>query len=131
MIPGKITAIIGGGALLLGIATGWTVRDWKADGDLVKGFEAVIKLKDENRKEMKAEATRFEDFKQNFEPRTDTVREKIREIYRNAPPVPVECAWSPDVLGLLENHRAVANRAAGGDFSLPVPADTGDPAQRP
>lgn len=129
MIGPQVTAIIGGGALLLGIATGWTVRDWKADGDLVKGFEAIIDLKDENRKEMKAEATRFEDFKQNLEPRTDTVREKIREIYKNAPPVAVECAWSPDVLGLLENHRAIANRAAGGDFGNALPADTADPGQ--
>lgn len=118
-----------GGALIAGSIGGWAVRDAFADAAAAKGYERLLKVKDENQEELRAEAGRYETFRSSIEPGTNTVREKIREYYRNAPPVLAECAWSPDVLGLLENHRAVANRAAGGQFESAVPADTADPGE--
>lgn len=129
MIPPQLLAIGGGVVLLAGLLGGWTARDWKADSDAVAGFERLIKAKDESQKAMATQADGFEAFRQSLEPRTETVREKIKEVYRNAPPVPADCAWGPDVLGLLEGQRDIANRAAGGQFEIAVPAGAGDTGQ--
>lgn len=126
MIPP--TFYIVGGALAAGLLGGWTVRDWKADADKAASFERLLKAKDENQKAMAQQADSFEAFRQNLGPRTDTVRERIKEIYRDAP-VSADCAWSPDIVGLLEGQRDIANRAAVGQFEITVPEDTADPGQ--
>jgi hypothetical protein len=129
MIPPQMLAGGAAIAIVAGFLGGWTIRDWKADSDAVAGFERLIKVKDENQKVMATQADGFEAFRQSLEPRTETVREKIKEIYRDAPPVPADCAWSPDVISLLEGQRDIANRAAGGQFEIAVPAGAGDPGQ--
>lgn len=128
MIPLQTLAIGGGLALAAGFLGGWTVRDWKADAAASAGFERLLRVKDDNQRDMAAQADGFEAYRQQLGPRTDTVRERIKEIYRDAP-VSADCAWSPDVLGLLEGQRDIANRAAGGQFEIAVPAGAADPGQ--
>lgn len=118
MIP--IWGYIGAGALLLGVAGGWTMRDWKADADIL----AVQNKADKKRKE--AEGRWFDEsvlYHKQMSELADQVgagRDTIRTIYRDVK-IPAKCAAPASVVGVLNNAVRAANAAATGKPVGPVP----------
>lgn len=98
------------------VFSGWKVRDWQCDASRAAALEAAEKTRslrqsivDRNAQEYEAErgqanATTIE--------RTNT----IREIYRDAPPVPVDCAPPDAARRLLEDSIRDANADASGEL---------------
>ncbi len=130
MIPPQI--LIGGGAvlLLLGTATGWTVRDWKADSDALEATQAADKQFKHALDVIGQQATGFETFRQSLEPQRTKGRDIITKEYHDVP-VPADCALRPATLGVLEQARQRANAAATGQPGKPMPSDSPDASDRP
>jgi len=119
-----IWAYIGGGALLMGLLGGWTVRDWKADADLKKAQDALIIMKDKMQAKVDLKSEEYEQWRSEIEPSKIETRNTVREIYRDRE-IPAQCAVPDDAVGLLEAVRATTNSAATGQ---PIPTVSGGPA---
>ena len=121
-----------GGALMVGLFAGWSVRDWKADAD---ALAAVVRA-DQLRKEMQAKidgaSTGYEDWRGGAETTNIETRNTIREIYRNVE-VPSDCAVPPAGVGVLQGRVASVNAAATGQHISAVSdaADGAGAAARP
>jgi hypothetical protein len=124
MIPPQALAIGGALAIAAGFLAGWTVRDWKADSDALAAVKKTDLLRDKMQGKLDASAENYERGRAAAAPAQLETRNTIREIYRNAPPVPVVCSIPDDVAVLLENARQRANAAAAGQSggAVPVPA---------
>jgi hypothetical protein len=119
------------GALVAGGLGGWTVRDWKADSDAIELIGKSDKLRDRLQAQTEASAEKYEQGRASAQPADRAGRDTIREIYRNAPPVPVECSIPDAVALVLDAARQRANAAAGGQSGAAVPGPSADPPQRP
>jgi hypothetical protein len=110
------------GALLIGAASGYKVRDWQCDAAFAKALEKAEKLRVKKQVSQTYESERDQANVVATE-RTNT----IREIYKTAPAVPVDCAGSDALRRVLESGVSDANAAAAGEPSGKVP-DTSKPA---
>jgi hypothetical protein len=111
-----------GGALLVGLTSGWVIRDWKADADLLAEKDRVEQVRIEMQAKVDSKADEYEDLRANLEPGKVETRNTIREIYRNVE-VPAECAAGADVVGVLSDVRLRVNSLATGELSPAVPRD--------
>jgi hypothetical protein len=110
-----------GGALIIGVASGYKVRDWQCDAAYAKALEKAEKLRVKKQEVV-------DDVSQTYETERDQANvvateriNTIREIYKTAPAVPVDCT-APDALRrLLESSIRDANAAATGKPSVEVP----------
>lgn len=108
------------GALVIGVASGYKVRDWQCDAAFAKALEKAEKLRVKKQEIV-------DDISQTYESQRDQANvvatertNTIREIYKTAPAVPVDCA-APDALRrLLEGSVRDANAAATGKPSVEV-----------
>jgi hypothetical protein len=115
------------GALVIGAAAGYKVRDWQCDASYAEALE----------KAQKQAAKKQEvvyDISQTYETQRDQANvvatertNTIREIYKTAPAVPVDCSAPEPVRRLLESSVRDANAAATGKPSVEV-SDTPSPA---
>lgn len=121
MIP--ITAYLTAGALAAGALAGWTLRDWKADADALKAVQSAQKREDAARDAVQARADEREKAREANQ--TQLVRDShtIREIVKNGPPIPADCAASADVRRVLDDAVTAANAASAGQPRQPMPAD--------
>jgi len=113
MVPSNpIFAYVAGGALVIGLAAGWKVRDWQCDAAYAKALEKAEK----KRKELQGKVDEISSLYETERNKADVVvsekTREIREIYRDLPPVPVDCAPDARVIGLLESGVGDANAAA-------------------
>lgn len=106
--------VLTGAALLLGLACGWTARDWKADSDELAAVEAAEKAKDAAVEAVRQSASNYEDIVAQLQPLEVETRNTIHEVYRNVE-VPADCAVSATGIRLLEQARLRANAAAAGE----------------
>jgi hypothetical protein len=121
LIPNPILLYAAGGALIIGAASGYTVRDWQCDAAYAKALE-----KAEKSRVKKQEVV--DDVSQTYETERDQTNvvatertNTIREIYKTVPAAPVDCA-APDALrGLLESSVRDANAASSGKPSVELP----------
>lgn len=113
-----------GGALLLGLFAGWTVRDWKADGDLAAEAKRQEVARERAQAKVNTSAAQYEALREQIEPARVEVRTNIREIYRDVK-VPTECAAPDTVVGLLDTTRRNADSAASGEPRVELPAPAG------
>jgi hypothetical protein len=105
---------VAAGALVIGIAAGWKVKDWQCDA----AYAAALEKAEKQRKEMQG---KIDEISTTYEEQRDkanvvvagTTRE-IREIYKTIPAVPVDCAADVRVVRLLEGSVGNANSAASG-----------------
>lgn len=108
---------VAGGALAIGLASGWAVRDWRCDAAYSKALEKA----DKQRQEMQGKIDEVSTLYQTQQDQADVVvageRETIREIYKTLPAVPADCAPDYRVIGLLEGGINRANAAASGESS--------------
>jgi TolA-binding protein len=113
MLPfNPIMGYVAGGALLIGVAAGWTVKDWQCDAAYAKAVEKAEK----QRQQMQGKIDEVSSLYQTQRDQTDVVvageRETIREIYKTIPASPVDCVPDARVVGLLEGGVNRANAAA-------------------
>jgi hypothetical protein len=114
------------GALIVGAASGYTIRDWQCDAAYAKTLEKAEKLRVKQQKVL-------DDVSQTYESKRDQANvvatertNTIREIYKTAPAVPADCAAPDAVRRLLESGIRDANAAATGKPSGEV-SDTSSP----
>jgi hypothetical protein len=112
-----IMGYVAGGALLIGVAAGWTVKDWQCDAAYAKALEKAEK----QRQQMQGKIDEVSTLYQTQRDQADVVvageRETVREIYKTLPAVPADCAPDPRVVGLLEGGVNRANAAAASEPS--------------
>ena len=114
------------GALIVGAASGYTIRDWQCDAAYAKTLEKAEKLRVKQQEVL-------DDVSQTYELKRDQAgvvaterTNTIREIYKTAPAVPTNCAAPDAVRRLLESGIRDANAAATGKPSVEV-SDTSSP----
>lgn len=109
-----------GGALILGAASGYKVRDWQCDAAFAKALEKAEKLR-VKKQEAVDDVSQTYEFERDQANVVSTERTNtIREIYKTAPAVAADCA-APDALrGLLESSVSDANAAASGKSGVEV-----------
>ena len=120
LIPNPVMLYALGGALILGAASGYKVRDWQCDAAFAKALEKAEKLRVKKQEVV-------DDVSQTYEAQRDQANvvstertNTIREIYKTAPAVAADCA-APDALrGLLESSVRDANAAASGKSGVQV-----------
>ena len=109
-----------GGALLVGVLGGWTVRDWKADADQLAAAERANKAEKAAIAAVYKPSSEYEKVLADLRPREIETRNTIREVYRNVE-VPADCAVPAAGVGLLDDARKRANAAASGQPVTAVP----------
>ena len=114
---GPINPLMGyvaAGALVIGIAAGWKVKDWQCDAAYAKALEQAEK----QRKELQGKIDDISTVYQIERDKADVVvagkTSTVREIYKTIPAVPVDCAVDARVLGMLESSVSDANHRASG-----------------
>ena len=120
LIPNPMMLYALGGALILGAASGYKVRDWQCDAAFAKALEKAEKLR-VKKQEAVDDVSQTYEFERDQANVVSTERTNtIREIYKTAPAVTADCA-APDALrGLLESSVSDANAAASGKSGVEV-----------
>lgn len=120
LIPNPVMLYALGGALILGAASGYKVRDWQCDAAFAKALEKAEKLR-VKKQEVVDNVSETYEFERNQANVVATERTNtIREIYKTAPAIPADCA-APDALrGLLESSIRDANAASASEPSIKV-----------
>lgn len=105
---------VAAGALVIGIAAGWKVKDWQCDAAYAKALEKAEK----QRKELQGKINDISTVYQIERDKADMVvagkTSTVREIYKTLPAVPIDCAVDARVLGMLESSVSDANARASG-----------------
>lgn len=118
-----------GGALIIGAASGYKVRDWQCDAAYAKALEKAEKLRVKKQEVVDNVSQTYEIERDQANVVATERTNTIREIYKTAPAVPVDCAGSDALRGVLEGSIRDANAAATGKPSGEVP-DASRPASR-
>ena len=118
-----------GAALALGLATGWVVRDWKADSDAVAAYEKAEKIRDRLQARYDSIALGYEADRSTSDSNSVIRQTELRTIYRDIP-IDGDCAAPDAVRGLLENSVGEANSRAAGKPVQPMP-DNPTPPESP
>lgn len=112
-----IMGYVAGGALIIGVAAGWKVKDWQCDA----AYSAALEKAEKQRQQMQGKIDEVSTLYQAEQDKADVVvageRETIREIYKTLPAVPADCTPDPRVVGLLEGGVNRANAAAASEPS--------------
>ena len=117
-------------AAIAGFASGWAVRDWKADADQLKTLQQTEIMREKMQARTDSLAAKYEQWRADLEPGKIESRNTIREIYRDVK-VPAECAAPAGITSLLNAATDKANAAATGqpNSAVPTVADTARPAR--
>jgi len=118
MLPfNPIMGYVAAGALVIGLAAGWTIKDWQCDAAYAKALEKAEK----QRQQMQGKIDEAASIYQTERDKTDVVvageKQTIREIYKTLPAVPADCTPDPRVIGLLQGGVNRANAAAASEPS--------------
>jgi putative sterol carrier protein len=129
LIPNPMLLYAVGGALIIGAASGYKVRDWQCDAAYAKALEKAEKLRVKKQEVIDNVSQTYEIERDKANVVATERTNTIREIYKTAPAVPVDCAGSDALRRLLEGSVRDANAAATGKPSSEVP-DASEPAGR-
>jgi hypothetical protein len=109
------------GALVIGAASGYKVRDWQCDAAFAKALEKAEKLR-VKKQEVVDNVSQTYEFERDQADVVATERiNTIREIYKTAPAIPADCAGSDALRGVLESSVRDANAASSGEPSGEMP----------
>ena len=109
------------GALIIGAASGYKVRDWQCDAAFAKALEKAEKLRVKKQEVVDDVSKTYESERDQANVVATERTNTIREIYKTAPAIPVDCAGSDALRRLLESGVSDANAAATGKPSGEVP----------
>ena len=112
-----IMGYVAGGALLIGVAAGWTVKDWQCDAAYSKALEKAEKQRQQMQGKIDEAATIYQAERDKADVVVAGERETVREIYKTLPAVPADCTPDARVVGLLEGGVNRANAAAASEPS--------------
>jgi len=121
LMPNPIMLYAVGGALLLGAVSGYKVRDWQCDAAFAKALEKAEKLRVKKQEVVDNVSQTYEVERDQANVVATERTNTIREIYKTAPAVPVDCAGSDALRRVLESGVSDANAAATGKPSGKVP----------
>ena len=109
------------GALIIGAASGYKVRDWQCDAAFAKALEKAEKLRVKKQEVVDNVSQTYEIERDQANVVATERTNTIREIYKTAPAIPVDCAGSDALRRLLQSGVSDANAAATGKPSGEVP----------
>ena len=102
------------GALVIGVASGYKVRDWQCDAAFAKALEKAEKLRVKKQEIVDDVSQTYETERDQADVVATERTNTIREIYKTAPAVPVDCAGSDALRRVLEGGVRDANAASSG-----------------
>ena len=105
------------GALVIGAASGYKVRDWQCDAAFAKALEKAEKLRVKKQEVVDNVSQTYESERDQADMVATERINTIREIYKTAPAIPADCAGSDALRRLLESGVSDANAAAAGEPS--------------
>ena len=117
------------GALVIGAASGYKVRDWQCDAAFAKALEKAEKLRVKKQEVVDNVSQTYESERDQADMVATERINTIREIYKTAPAIPADCAGSDALRRVLESGVSDANAAAAGEPSGKV-SDASRPASR-
>jgi hypothetical protein len=129
LMPNPVMLYALGGALILGAASGYKVRDWQCDAAFAKALEKAEKLRVKKQEVVDNVSQTYEIERDQANVVATERTNTIREIYKTAPAVPVDCAGSDALRRVLESGVRDANAATAGKPSSEVP-DASGPSTR-
>jgi hypothetical protein len=129
LIPNPMLLYAAAGALIIGAASGYKVRDWQCDAAFAKALEKAEKLRVKKQEVVDNVSQTYESERDQANVVATERINTIREIYKTAPAVPVDCAGSDALRRVLESGVSDANAATTGKPSGEVP-DASKPAAR-
>jgi hypothetical protein len=129
LIPNPMLLYAAAGALVIGAASGYKVRDWQCDAAYAKALEKAEKLRVKKQEVVDDVSQTYEIERDQADVVATERTNTIREIYKTAPAVPVDCAGSDALRRVLESGVSDANAATTGKPSGEVP-DASKPAAR-
>ena len=127
LIPNPMLLYAVGGALIIGAASGYKVRDWQCDAAYAKALEKAEKLRVKKQEVVDNVSQTYEIERDQANVVATERTNTIREIYKTAPAVPVDCAGSDALRRVLESGIRDANAATTGKPSVEV-SDASRPA---
>jgi hypothetical protein len=120
LMPNSILLYAVGGALILGAASGYKVRDWQCDAAYAKALEKAGKLRAKKQEVVDNVSQTYEYERDQANVVATERTNTIREIYKTVPATPADCAAPDAVRGLLESGVRDANAASSGKPSSEV-----------
>ena len=129
LMPNPMLLYAVAGALVIGVASGYKVRDWQCDAAFAKALEKAEKLRVKKQEIVDDVSQTYETERDQADVVATERTNTIREIYKTAPAVPVDCAGSDALRRVLEGGVRDANAAATGKPSVEV-SDTSRPPTR-
>jgi hypothetical protein len=127
LMPNPVMLYAFAGALIIGAASGYKVRDWQCDAAFAKALEKAEKLRVKKQEVVDNVSQTYEIERDQANVVATERTNTIREIYKTAPAVPVDCAGSDALRRVLESGVSDANAAASGKPSGEVPNASGTP----
>jgi hypothetical protein len=122
LIPNPVMLYALGGALILGAASGYKVRDWQCDAAFAKALEKAEKLRVKKQEVVDNVSQTYESERNQANVVATERTNTIREIYKTVPAIAPDCS-APDALrGLLESGVRDANATAASEPSVKVPS---------
>jgi hypothetical protein len=115
--PNPAFLYVTGGALLLGVAGGYKVRDWQCDAARAKVIERAAEQGQEMQDEVETQATTYEEARAATYDAGAVVEREVRTIYREVPAPSPTCEPDPRVVSLLQERLDSANASASGEPS--------------
>jgi hypothetical protein len=121
LIPNPVMLYALGGALIIGAASGYKVRDWQCDAAYAKALEKAEKLRVKKQEVVDDVSQTYESERDQADVVATERINTIREIYKTVPAVPADCAGSDALRRVLESGIRDANAASSGEPSGEVP----------
>jgi hypothetical protein len=111
-------------------AAGWKVRDWQCKAATAAASAQVAEELGRRQGVIDEKSREFEELRATLDANEGVRTNTIREIFRDVPSPPAECAPPTALRGVLASAVSDANAAASGKPVQPVPPATGaaDPA---
>lgn len=125
-MPSPLMLYATAGALVIGVAAGYKVRDWQCDAAYAKALEKAQKQAAKKQEVVYDVSQTYEVERDKADVVATERINTIREIYKTAPAVPVDCSAPESVRRLLEGSVRDANAASSGKPSVEV-SDTPEP----
>ena len=132
-MPSPLMLYATAGAVVIGAAAGYKVRDWQCDAAYSKALEQAERQRAAKEKVVFDVSEVYEEERNQANIVATERTNTIREIYKTSPAVPADCQPPDGIGGLLESGIRDANAATTGKPSgeLPAAADTTGSADGP
>lgn len=112
VLNSPLIGYVAAAALIVGVGAGWKVRDWQCDAAYAAALEKAEKQRQEMQGKIDEISSSYEQQRNQADMVVAGTRQTIREIYRDLPDAPVDCAPDARVIGLLQGNVDNANASA-------------------